>query len=158
MIRDLIHDENGAEGVADFPLIDEELYVIIGKNVELEYAEKCIGHLQTLTQNVIEILLAGAIKYCEDYRKYFAEEGLEIPENMQPNDILPYIHAGEVYILERPKDANIPAFSITLNCDWEREHAMEWVVRGNEVIYVGPFNGGISPWDEDPAGIAGNYV
>ncbi len=25
-------------------------------------------------------------------------------------------------------------------CDWEEEHALEWTVRGNEVLYVGSFS------------------
>ena len=38
---------------------------------------------------------------------------------------------------------------MTLNCDWEPEHGMEWIIKGDKALYIGPFNGGASPWDEE---------
>jgi hypothetical protein len=41
---------------------------------------------------------------------------------------------------------NEPVIHLELNCTWEEEHGMEWIIRGNKVLYVGSFNG------EDPMG------
>ena len=159
MIRKLNKSDYGTEGIADFPLINQELYVLIGENVKIEYAERCIHHLQSLPSDVVETLLSGTIKYCEDFREHFADDGITIPENMIANEVLPYIHAGGIYIMGTPKDENIPVFTLSLNCDWEQEHGMEWAIQGNKVIYIGAFNGGFSPWEEEYTDdIAGSYV
>jgi hypothetical protein len=34
-----------------------------------------------------------------------------------------------------------PVIHLELNCDWEEEHGMEWIVRDGQVVYVGPYNG-----------------
>jgi len=146
VIRNLYPGEFGMEGKIDFPLFGLESDVMIGKGVRLEYAEKCAGYLQNLPKQVIEKLCEGAINYCEEFRVYFDDEGLSIPENMQSREILKYIHPNSL-IVDTPEDDSIIAFQMELNCDWEVEHGMEWVIRDSEVLYVGPFNGE-SAWYE----------
>lgn len=34
-----------------------------------------------------------------------------------------------------------PVLHMEMNCDWEEEHGMEWIVRGDEILYVGQFTG-----------------
>ena len=37
----------------------------------------------------------------------------------------------------RSKWYNVPTFQMELSCEWEIEHGMEWVVRGDDVAFVG---------------------
>jgi len=149
------------EGNIDFPLFNEEIYILIKNDVNMEYAEKCVAYLQNLSPSVIETLCEGAIKYCETCREHFEDEDLSIPPNIQSTDILQYIQPNSMSVLYIPNDENIVAFSLSLNCDWEQEHGMEWFIKGGKALYVGAFNGGITPpWDDEDSlkGMVGNYV
>ena len=144
-------DDGSMEGIIDFPLFNnEEIEIFIEKGVPLKYAKKCVVFLQKLPPSMIETLCEGATKYCETCRKHFADEGLSIPENISAREILQYIQPGSLSIMYVPEDGSTLAFSLTLNCDWEQEHGMEWFVKGGKALYVGPFNGGIEhPYDDE---------
>ena len=38
-----------------------------------------------------------------------------------------------------------PVIHLRLNCDWEPEHGMEWIVRGDKVVFVSTYEGE-DPW------------
>jgi len=135
------------EGTFELPLLGGEMFVQVLKDVELEYAEKCASYLQNLPEHVLNDLCSFAISYCEDNRKHFLDEGIEIPEEINGLEILSYIHLGDMMI-SQPKNDKIIAFSMTLNCDWEDEHGMEVIVRNDEILYVGGFNGGYDIWGD----------
>ena len=46
--------------------------------------------------------------------------------------------------LEKP-EADIPAFDIECGCDWEEEHGMEIIIKGDELLYIGEY-AGLGPW------------
>ena len=159
MIRDL---KNGmfdtTEGIIDFPLFNKEIHICIQKNVKMEYAEKCVAYLHELPQTTIEQFCEGAIEYCEDFREKFEDEGLDIQECTEPRQILQYIQPSNMEI-ELPEDEAIVAFRLNFACDWESEHAMECILLGDDILYVGAVRC-ISPWDDvfEIKNLAGNYA
>lgn len=45
------------------------------------------------------------------------------------------------------QDTSIIAYSVDGSCDWEVEHGLQIVVRDDEILYVGNYEG-VSIWDE----------
>jgi hypothetical protein len=76
------------EGKADFPLFGSEIEVFIAEAGAVEYAEKCMEKLHSLPPAVIEKLCESSIAYCEDFRVYFKDENIPIPENVKSMEIL----------------------------------------------------------------------
>lgn len=142
-IKNLHKGRFANEGEIYFPLFDTNILVYVDFDVPLTYADKCVTHLETLSDSVIEALCKGAVNYCESFRDFFEECEIDIPEGMNGRDILKYI-TPKILIIEAPAE-DIPAFHMECSCEWEIEHAMEWTVRGDEVLYVGGF-GDEHPW------------
>lgn len=69
-----------------------------------------------------------------------------MPEKVTGREILKYITPNAMYV-EAP-EKNIPAFTIECECVWEPEHGLEWIVRGDRVLYVGG-SLGFGPWAGD---------
>jgi hypothetical protein len=153
MIKDLQDGESYKEGVAFFRLFQTDINVFIDDGVDLAYAEKCVDAMNALSSETIENLCNSSIRYCEwiiENSEDVYEDGDEIiiiPENIKSRDILEFIKPS-VMIIYQPLDHSIAAFSMELNCDWEPEHGMEWVIKDEKILYVGSFDG-ISPWWED---------
>lgn len=144
-IRNLRKGEFFYEGIIFFPLFNRDIAVYVHFDVPLEYADKCVEHLENLSDEMINSFCKGAINYCESFREFFDELEIDIPENLKGRDILKYIEP-KAMIIENPQE-NEQAFHMECYCDWELEHALEWTVRGNEVLYVGEFHNE-SPWCE----------
>lgn len=131
------------EGIAFFPLFDKNISVHIDFDVSHEYADLCVELLENLSDKTIDAFCKGAVNYCESFRDLFDELEISIPENLESRDILKYIDP-QVMIIECPQGKE-PAFHMECSCEWEIEHALEWTVRGDEVLYVGAF-GDEQPW------------
>jgi hypothetical protein len=163
MIKDLQDGEFYKEGVAFFRLFQTDINVFIDDGVDLAYAEKCVDAMNALSSETIENLCNYSIRYCEWIRENSEDvyededEIIIIPENIKSRDILEFIKP-LVLIINKPLDDSIAAFSMEFNCDWESEHGMEWVLKGEKILYVGSFEG-ISPWGEDQSFYdIGNYA
>lgn len=74
-----------------------------------------------------------------------------------PKQVLEYVNP-ILLIIEKPEGEGI-VLHLELNCDWEEEHGMEWLIRDDEVLYVGSFDG-VLAWDEkeEYKDLSGNYV
>ena len=142
-IRDLQKGKFFNEGIAHFPLFHTDIAVYLDFDVSLAYAEKCIEHLESLSDDIINAFCSGAVRYCESFRDLFDELEIDIPDGISGRDILRYIEPKAI-IIEKPLDDD-PAFHMECACAWEVEHALEWSVRGNTVLFVGEF-GDENPW------------
>lgn len=60
-------------------------------------------------------------------------------------------------IVPDPEQGDEAVIHLSLNCEWDREHGMEWIVRGGEVLYVGPFHGE-DPWRDFTVKEPWNYA
>lgn len=155
MIKNIKTTDCGIEGEFEFKLFNLKTDVCADDDVEIGYMNKCIENLNSLSDEVIDKLCEYSIRYCEDYREYFEDEEIDIPEGIKGREILKYIYPVVVGI-ENPEVKNSIGYSIELNCDWEEEHGMEWVIRDNEVLYVSSYNG-MGAWCDDYDD-GGNYV
>ena len=142
-IRNLHKSNLFNEGIAFFPLFGTDIAVYVDFDAPLHYADKCVEHLENLSDGMIDALCKGSVNYCESFRDLFDELEIAIPEGIKGRDILPYIEP-KAMIIENPL-GNEPAFHMECACKWEIEHAMEWSVRGNTVLFVGEF-ADESPW------------
>ena len=137
-IRDFHKGQFANEGKVYFPLFDRDIKICIDFDVPMDYAVKCVEHLESLNDRIIADFCKGAVKYCEDFRDLFEECDIDIPENITGRDILKYI-TPQIMIVEKPEGEEA-AYHMECWCDWEEEHALEWTVRGNELLYVGSFS------------------
>jgi len=76
-------------------------------------------------------------------RPHFGEMGVSLPEGISGREILRYVWLGAVFVPYPEGDA--VGYQVSLGCKWEREHGLEWTIKDDEVLYVGP-NYLISPW------------
>ena len=70
----------------------------------------------------------------------------EIPKRLHGREVLSFLTTPEMYI-ESPEEA-ISGYTISSACIWEPEHALDWIIRGNKNLYVGPCEG-MGAWMEE---------
>lgn len=117
------------------------LYNWDGASSEYEYA--CATYLNNLSDAVIDHLCEAAIRYCNDFLYAIGEA----PKQFETSrDVLALIYPSSLSI-PNPEGRNEPVIHMELNCEWEEEHGMEWVVRDDRVLYVGAYNGE-DPWSD----------
>ena len=108
----------------------------------LDFANECALILKNLSVPVKRHLCRACELYCNDFLDSVGEPLLQfsdefsVLDNIDPSTLI-------IPVSDR---SHKPVVHMELNCKWEPEHGMEWIVRNNAVLYVGPFNG------EDPYG------
>lgn len=131
----------GTEGIFIWNLYDIPINVLIDDGVDLEYADKCVEHLQSLDADFLLKLYDASVRYCESCRADY--DDVDVPIGINGIDILRYIEP-KLLIIEKPKSYE-PAFHMECNCSWEEEHGFEFTVRNGKLLYVGSFND-MGPW------------
>jgi hypothetical protein len=90
-----------------------------------------------MKDNLIDSLCEACIRYCNGF---LAEVG-EGPRTFKsPRTILNSV-SPSVLIAPNLEDLDESVIHMEQSCDWEVEHGMEWVIRGNKLLYVGSFTG-----------------
>lgn len=141
------------EGDTYFKLFDQDILVYIDQDADIEYAELCITYLNSLSEELIIELCEASIKYCNEF---LDDIGEDIIEFSKPIDVLPLIIPNSISI-PKPENKSEPVIDLELNCTWEEEHGMEWVIRKGTVMYVGPYHG-INPYGNCDIGEEWNYI
>lgn len=136
----------GEKEKAYWPLFRREVTLFWGEGVTTEYARRCAGQLLGAGPEVIRELLLAGIRSFRDAEECHGEpipflfefEGLPRPQNLdEPESILPYLLPVELSIDgELPGSYSVSAF---LECAWEPEEGLQWIVRDGR-----PFYGGLS--------------
>ena len=135
-----IHDgEFGIEGEVFFHRFDKYIGLIV-EDDNLNYANRCATYLNELTDELIESLCEASIRYCSEFLKAIGEPTRTFKDS---KEVLKMIYPSTL-IIPYPEKGNDPVIDMELNCEWGEEHGMEWIVRGDEVLYVGAFS------SEDP--------
>lgn len=101
-IKDIKKGQFTYEGKAYFPLFNKEIQVFIDFDAPMDYADKCVKHLENLKDCTIDGLCKGAVNYCEEFRDLLEEIDVTIPEEIQGRDILQYIYP-RIMIIEMPR-------------------------------------------------------
>lgn len=150
-------DEYYQNGTFASVLFQRAIPVHIDPEVDMAYAEQCVEHFNHLSDQMIDKFCEMAIAYCEFMRKEWKEfedvypdivEDIqrEIPEKLHGREVLAFLTTPEMYI-EPPEEA-VCGYSISSACVWEPEHALDWIIRGNKILYVGPCEG-MGAWQEE---------
>ena len=134
--------DDGLEGQVFFSLFDKYIDFSAYDSTDIEYVTRCAGYLNALSEPVVGELCRASIRYCNDFLNAVGEKEREFEDD---RDVLGLIYPAAL-IVPNPENGDEPVIHLELNCVWEEEHGMEWVVRGDKVLYVGGFN------DEDPRG------
>ena len=64
-----------------------------------------------------------------------------------PRDILSLSGSPRLWV-PQPQSDNQPIAVLEWNCEWEVEHGMLWIIREDQVFFVGPANLGESLWGD----------
>ena len=108
---------------------------------ELEYVDRCLLHAVALKPSVVKKLLTASVAYSNDFLDEVGEKRIDFKGDYR--NVLKHIKPRNLIIPElstcsrRSKWYNVPTFQMELSCEWEIEHGMEWVVRGDDVAFVG---------------------
>ena len=141
------------EGDVWFGLFNKYIAFAIDDLADIKYAESCAVFLNSFDENLVQEICEASIKYCNSFLDAIGEAPI-VFKNYK--DVLPLIYPSCLLIPD-PQDGNEPIVHMELNCEWEEEHGMEWVIKDNSVLYVGAFNG-IDPWAEITKNEIGNYA
>lgn len=150
-------DEYFRNGTFASVLFQRAIPVHIDPEVDMAYAKQCVEHFNHLSDQMIDKFCEMAIAYCEFMRKEWKEfedvypdivEDIqrEIPEKLHGREVLAFLTTPEMYI-EPPEEA-VCGYSISSACVWEPEHALDWIIRGDKILYVGPCEG-MGAWQEE---------
>ena len=141
-----LYSLDGTEGTTTFPLFETSVALYSWDGAPDAYVESCVQHLQSLPDATVTHLCEASIRYCNDFLDAIGEEPRAFAT---PRDVLTLILPRSMVVPAPQSDA--PVVHLELECDWEPEHGLEWIVRAGRVIVVGPYEGN-DPWAEpDPA-------
>jgi hypothetical protein len=118
----------------------------------MDYVRRCAGHLDALPAATLDALCEASIRYCNGMRLLAGAAPLAFAS---ARDVLPLIDPNTLLIPNERRPE--PVVHLELNCDWEPEHGLEWIVRDGRVLYVGGFMGG-NPWAEYDAKASWNFA
>ncbi|WDE96337.1 hypothetical protein PQO03_11515 [Lentisphaera profundi] len=109
---------------------------------ECRYVEKCINRFNNLPESLIDNLFESSIKYSQECQEYWADLGIDLDDEeiITKSNVKNNISPSLLIINEKPLDGDI-VLSLELNCSWEDEHGMEWLIKGNNILYVGAYEG-----------------
>lgn len=152
IVRNVNNGKFGLEGEVFFKLFNQYISFSAEAEAGLPYITSCAEYLNSLNDEVIDALCAASIRYCNEFLSAVGEEGKVFA---QRRDVLSLIYPSVLIVPEPEQEA--PVLHLELNCDWEEEHGMEWIVRGDKVLYVGAFNGE-NPWGDFSEKDSWNYA
>lgn len=126
---------------------------IISQCEDSQYIQACADYLNSLDDKLIDNLCLACIRYCNAYLNFMEKKPIEFPSN---REVLKMIYPSSLMI-DESNESNEPLIHMELNCDWEIEHGMEWIIRGDKILYVGEFVS-FDPWDDFSIKESGNYA
>ncbi|MFM2479507.1 DUF6985 domain-containing protein [Celerinatantimonas sp. MCCC 1A17872] len=153
VIRNIKLTEFGLEGEVFFKCFNKYISLFVEDGEDTEYAQICARYLNELTDPTIIRLCEASIRYCNNFLDAVGEPLKTFEKAI---DVLKLI-SPSVLIVPYPENGDEPVIHLELNCEWEPEHGLEWIVRADKVLYVGAFNGEYS-WDEFSSSDLGNYA
>lgn len=144
LIKNVRSNSDRQKGEVYFALFDKYISFSTWKAVNDAYIVECAEYLNSISFNdsIINHLCEASIHYCNDVLDTIGEE-LKHFDNLK--DVLLLVYPNSLNIPEPRR--SIPVIHLELNCEWEEEHGMEWIIREDKVLYVGPYNGE-NPWAE----------
>ncbi len=149
----LLVKETYIEGKAYCKLSDTVIDVDLYDDVTIEYAEKCVEAMNSMTDELIDAICRAAKRYCIDFLDEIGgaelneiEMTIPVDENTPPRELLKCFEVGSL-IVDTPEDPSRIGYQLSGNCDWEEEHGIEIVILDNKLVYLGEYTD-VSPWTD----------
>lgn len=154
LIRNVITNTYGCpEGEVRFELFNKYIQFAVEDAADIDYSRLCAQYLNSQPELVIKDLCEASIRYCNNFLEAIGEP-TKVFNNYR--DVLKLIYPS-VLLIPDPENGDEPMIHMELNCEWEEEHGMEWIVRDGKVLYVGAFNGEY-PWADFTEKESWNYA
>ena len=143
----------------------EIVFEVIDETISGDYARLCAEHLKNMPARMTGVIMEGAKKYCLFFMNLCREAAGDRfdPADFPPvtpetpaQEFAPYFSISAMQI-ETPEDDSIPAYRLCGSADWEPEHGLEILIRGDRVLYLGGFEYG-SPWSDYDTDDEWNFV
>lgn len=106
-----------------------ELSIIIQNSGIIDYAEKCVEHFNSLSDDIIDEICHGLIESC-----HLSDEDFELPELENVREILEYCWFTAMSVIEVPEEYGI-AYVIEGEGDWGETFG--FVIKNGSLVYKG---------------------
>lgn len=136
-IQDITQTSNGWEGQVYCGVYDKFIGLLVHEGANVEFANACAGLLNELPDPVIDHLCRASVRYCTEFLSQVGEPAMKF-DSMR--SVLDRIDP-RFLIVPAPDEAGKPVVHMELNCDWDEEHGLEWLIRDGAVLYVGGYTG-----------------
>lgn len=155
MIINLQEGKFFREGKIYSSLFKSDMPILIENEAEVSYAEKCVDHLNNMSEELKESICRALLEFCLE--NIDNREGFPVPVSYstEPKDILRCVVPKRFTVTE-PVDADVIAWQMECEAEHEPDHAIEIDVRDGKLVYLGCYFNG-SPW-KDYSGDISNYA
>lgn len=132
-----------------FSLFDTDVDVLVDGGADAGYVRRCLAVIADMPKGLEDQLRAATSRYRKANRRFWSV--------LRIGDVFGSVSPECITVGPCPDGVEEQvAFSVELECSWDEEHGLEWVVRDDTVVYVGPMLG-YGPWD-DYQGVTPNYA
>ena len=161
-IRNIKENESGRmEGEVDLGAIKQNIIVMFDKKAPIDYVKSQLEYLWSLDDKIIKKMCF----YADLYRKDIMEEcpDQDYPEGLErvkdPLELWEYmgITSLKVDLYKNEDVKKVRVLNLIGWCDWDEENGIEWLIKEDEVVYVGA-NDWVNIWYSPYEDNLFNYV
>ncbi len=139
-IKEYEFDDTQMAGRVYFKYLGDYIDLRFDKGIPMEYVEKTAEKLNDISEETMEQLFNFSIKYCrwnlEEWKHLKRKIRLDLIK--KPSDIMKHMSI-EGLIVNLPEDMSQIGINLEGSCDWEEEDGIQWLIRDDTVVYVGPW-------------------
>lgn len=139
-IKEYEFDDSQMAGSVYFKFIGDYIDLRFDKDIPMDYVERTAEKLNTVTEEIMNTLFERSIIYCrsnlEEYK--FLKRKIRLDKLEKPSDIMKYMEIIGL-IVNLPQDMSQVAINLEGSCRWEEEDGIQWLIRDDTVVYVGPW-------------------
>ena len=153
--KSLGNDFTYREGKVYCKLWNKEIDVsIYDEDVTIEYAERCVEAMNSMSDDLVEAICLAAKKFCIEFMNEIDDEWREeierkmvvkVDEDTPPLEMLKCFSCA--LVVGDPEDPSQVGYQLSGNCDWEEEHGIEIDILDGKLVYLSEYSGQ-SPWDD----------
>ncbi len=154
LIKNITENEFGEMvGEVWFKHIDGYIDLRFEQDVPMEYVYKVAEKLNCLQENTFNDIYKYSILYCKDMVESYPDMEIDIDTDSfeKDSDIMSYMEFEEL-VINLPEDLSEVGINLGGSCEWDIENGIQWLIKGDEVVYVGSWddlNIWYSPYEED---------
>lgn len=150
-----LHEGDGLEGRIYFAKFDKTSRLALETALD-DYGKRCIEAFFSWGEMVLSRLQDATFDYYKDREDTCG--GFDDLTIATPDQIWQHCEPTNIHFVASDQDAFSTFVNVELECDWEPEHGMQWLVKNaDELMYVGPYYGHAST--DEKVGIEfGNYA